>query len=344
MSSFGKNVLLSPLRLTNIRWLQRLSPLPLLCPYHHLVSDEPVPYIDPLYAYKNSRQFETDLDYLLRHFRPVSLTDLVQQLSSSPNAGPPPGSFLLCFDDGLRQAYDIALPILLRKGVPAALFVNPAFVGNKTIFHDFRKGWLLHKLSLAPISAAVTKEACHLLGCNAPSTGRLRNAISCIDYSTRSVLDPLGSLLEVDWHEFARKHRPAMTLPELETWIAKGMSVGAHSMDHPLYSRLPLREQLTQTLDSMDWVSGNLDIPYRTFAFPHVDTGIGGAFFQQLFDAARPPHLVLGNSTGMREARPRVLHRYIGEDPARSAATMTKAVLAYSSFLNFIGSPYAGRS
>jgi len=338
MTSVGKNALLSFLRLLNIRWLQRHAPLPVLLPYHHLVSDEPVPYIDPLYAYKNTRLFEKDLDWLLRHFRPVSITDILHQTPSAPN------SFLLCFDDGLRQVYEIALPILLRKGVPAALFVNPSFVGNKTLFHDIQKGWLLHQLSRRTPRPAVITEACRMLRCRTSSAGNLRDAIYAIGYDTKSVLEPLAGLLDVRWDEFIRDYRPAMTMPEIRTWIAKGMAVGAHSMDHPLYSRIPLAEQLTQTLDSMDWVSDNLGIPYRAFAFPHVDAGVGEAFFQKLFSASRPPHLVFGNSTGMREAHPGVLHRYIGENPARPAGAMEKSVLAYSTFRQFIGRPYVRRS
>lgn len=354
MTSFARTALFAPLDPVNIRWIQRHSPLPLLCPYHHLVADEPIPYIAPLYKFKNTRQFEKDLDYLLRYFRPVSLSDVIGHLSSSPDAPLPPRSFLLCFDDGLRQAYDIALPILRAKGIPAALFLNPCFIDNKIIFHNFKKGWLLHRLSLTSPGQATIGEVCRLLnGYTAfdgkplagrfPSAGNLRAAISRIDYNTRSVLDPLAGLLEVRWDEFARDHRPAMTLSQLNDWIAKGMDVGAHSMDHPVYSRIPLEDQLTQTLDSMDWVSDNLHIRHRAFAFPHTDTGVSSAFFQRLFESPRRPDLVLGNSTGMLEDRPRVLHRYIGENPARSAGTMAKAVLTYSAFRKLIGRPFVSR-
>ena len=338
MRSVGKNALLSSLRVLNIRWLKSQAALPILLPYHHVVSDEPVPYIDPLYAYKNTRQFEKDLDWLLRHFRPVSLPDILRQPPSAPD------SFLLCFDDGLRQVYEIVLPILTRKGVPAALFVNPCFVGNKTVFHDIKKGWLLHRLSQRAPRPAVIGEACRLLRCRVASAHHLYNAIYAIGYDSRSVLDPLAVLLGVRWDEFARDYQPAMTMPEIRTWIAKGMAVGAHSMDHPLYSRLPIAEQLSQTLESMDWVSDKLAIPYRAFAFPHVDTGVGEAFFQKLFSASRPPDLVLGNTTGMLEARPGVLHRFIGEDPDRSIESMAKAVLAYSACRKLIGRPYVRRS
>jgi hypothetical protein len=46
----------------------------------------------------------------------------------------------------------------------------------------------------------------------------------------------------------------------------------------------------------------------------------------------------------MRETRLGVLHRYIGEDPARPAGAMAKSVLAYSTFRKLIGRPYVHRS
>jgi hypothetical protein len=175
------------------------------------------------------------------------------------------------------------------------------------------------------------------------SIATLRAAIFRVDYGNRKILDPLAALLEISWDDFARQHRPAMTLPQLDHWIAAGMGIGAHSMDHPIYAALSLEEQLAQTLDSMDWVTANLPVSYRAFAFPHFDTGVSQAFFDLLFSAPRPPQLVLGNSTGMKEKRPGVFHRYIDEQPARSSAKMAKAVLGYSIFRSLIGDPYVHR-
>src|SRR5580692_7550514 len=103
----------------NTRSLQKWSPIDVIIPFHHLVSDEPVPYIQSLYAFCNSRQFEAGLDYLLRNFQALTLPEVIQRQREqehfrgsqqyeelSGHQERRKKGFLLCFDDGLRQVYE----------------------------------------------------------------------------------------------------------------------------------------------------------------------------------------------------------------------------------------------
>jgi peptidoglycan/xylan/chitin deacetylase (PgdA/CDA1 family) len=343
-------------------WLKKRSPISTLIPFHHLVSDEPVPYIQKLYAFKNSRQFETDLDYLLQNFCPLSLQDVIDQLPPNPplsnqpvlsrtQADTAPGKkgFLLCFDDGLRQVYEIVAPILLRKGIPAALFINPSFVDNKDIFYNLQKGWMLDQLDNSRGIRAAVNQAClemagQLLGSPLRSPEQLKAAIRSIRYHNRHLVTGLSNLLGIDFESFKNDQQPYMTLPQLKELAGKGFAIGAHSMNHPLYADISPAEQIAQTIDSVQWVSHNFALPYKTFAFPHVDTGVKNAFFHQLVDPPKPElDLILGNSTGMLEKHPRVLHRFIGENPAIPMEKMAKAVLAYGLLRKTTGSQFVKR-
>ncbi len=62
-----------------------------------------------------------------------------------------------------------------------------------------------------------------------------------------------------------------------------GFDIGAHSIDHPLYSELGLDEQLAQTLDSQRWLSNRFQYNCQSFAFPYSDAGISLEFFQKAF-------------------------------------------------------------
>jgi peptidoglycan/xylan/chitin deacetylase (PgdA/CDA1 family) len=336
-----KQLIFSGVTRLDIGWLQKMSPLRLLSPYHHLVADEPVPYITPLYSYKNSRQFETDLDFMLRHFQPLRLGEIVEgrHLTLPKNKK----GMLVCFDDGLRQAYEVAAPILLRKGVPAALFVVPEFVDNKTLFYNLKKGWMLHLLTGRNGGKEIFPQAARLLGRPIRNTSHLSYAIRNIDYRQPHLIEELSQLLDIDWASFVREYRPYMTVAQIKDWLSKGLDVGAHSIDHPLYADLPLDQQINQTLGSVDWVSTIFSPGYRAFAFPHVDRGVKDDFFRRM----NPPHapgLIFGNNTGMQEKHDFVLHRFIGENPAVPIEKMVKAVLAYSAFRKAIGRPYVRRS
>ena len=94
---------------------ETLAGKPLMLPYYHMVSDEALPHVRPLYAYRSVRQFTADLDFFLKYYQPIALADLLAHM----NAGKvlPPRSFLVTFDDGFREMAEIAAPILKAKGV-----------------------------------------------------------------------------------------------------------------------------------------------------------------------------------------------------------------------------------
>ena len=105
----------------------------LLLPVYHTVSDCRIPHIVNVFAYRNIKQFETDLDFLQKYYCPVSLLDLVETLRG--NALLPEKSFLLTFDDGYREIAEVVAPILIKRSIPAVFFLNSAFIDNRKMFY-----------------------------------------------------------------------------------------------------------------------------------------------------------------------------------------------------------------
>ena len=101
---------------------------PIFLPFYHVVSNQKLPYVLN-YPYRNSIQFEKELDFYLEHFKPVPLEYLIENPSSKEKV------FHLSFDDGLSECAEVIAPVLLRKGIPATFFVNSAFTDNRAFFH-----------------------------------------------------------------------------------------------------------------------------------------------------------------------------------------------------------------
>ena len=142
--SAAKQAFYSLSSLLPLSWLTRFSPQRILLPYHHVVSNEPLPHIQNLYAYKGQRQFEKDLDWLLQHFRPLHPQQIRDHIFHEKQL--PPHGFLLSFDDGFREVHDVVAPLLERKGVPAIFFINPAFIDNKELFYRCVLSLILEKI------------------------------------------------------------------------------------------------------------------------------------------------------------------------------------------------------
>ncbi len=102
----------APFRLLN------RSKLPVLM--YHRFSDRGLPG-------KTSRQiFERDLEYLTRNYKVISLSNAVAHLQEG--SALPSRSVVLTIDDGYRDFYDIAFPVLKQFGLPATLYVVTDFV------------------------------------------------------------------------------------------------------------------------------------------------------------------------------------------------------------------------
>src|SRR5207249_2866314 len=83
--------------------------------------------------------------------------------------------------------------------------------------------------------------------------------------------------------EYLSKHRPYLDSEQVNKLIADGFTVGAHSIDHPLYSDIGLAEQIRQTTESVNAIVGKFLLPYSVFAFPFTDRGVTRQFFDEVF-------------------------------------------------------------
>jgi peptidoglycan/xylan/chitin deacetylase (PgdA/CDA1 family)/folate-dependent phosphoribosylglycinamide formyltransferase PurN len=91
---------------------------------------------DPLTA--GIEEFAAQMAMVSKWYRPISTGDLVRKLRGGE---PIPGtSVAIHFDDCYRDVFTGALPILRELKIPAAAFVNSAFVGTSRAFpHDTAK-------------------------------------------------------------------------------------------------------------------------------------------------------------------------------------------------------------
>jgi peptidoglycan/xylan/chitin deacetylase (PgdA/CDA1 family) len=75
----------------------------------------------------NVRRFTEYCEFLARKFRVVSLGSLVQKLEIGE---PLRREIAITFDDGYRDNYDHAAPVLKRLGLPATFFIVSGFMGT----------------------------------------------------------------------------------------------------------------------------------------------------------------------------------------------------------------------
>lgn len=273
---FSHNILRGIAAVLPFSSLKKLTDTSVFLPFYHLVSDNKVPHVNHLYQVKNIRTFEKELDFLLKHYQPISLEELIG-ITKSNNL---PKKYLmhLSFDDGLKECHDVIAPILIKKGIPATFFLNSEFINNKRLMFRYKVS-----LCLDEIFKKSNTEQTSIL--NSASSIFKKHHLEKADYTEDQLIDDFANkYLDLDFNQFLITDQPYLNSDQIFSMIKQGFTFGSHSMDHPLYASISLEDQIIQTLESQKLIESNYNLDYRVFAFPFTDNAVTKQFFNEIFE------------------------------------------------------------
>lgn len=295
--------------------LQKLSNQRLILPFYHTISDEDCPHIKHLYSVKGVQSFVNDLDFLLKYYKPIDYNEF-QELSRNQSL-PKQNSFLLSFDDGLKEFHDVIAPILLKKGIPAICFLNSGFIDNKDLFYRYKASLLIDKINKNP---KIFKKF--------SSQFKDAQSLLSIGYHNQNILDEVALQIDYDYNHFLTNYQPYLTTNQIKSLIQKGFYFGAHSIDHPVYQELAIEEQIRQTKQSIQSISEMFSLDYKIFSFPFTDYNVSNNFFSRIFDEKIADH-TFGSAGQKKDSVPNNFQRIPFEISNYSARKIHNAELFY---------------
>ncbi len=304
-----------------------------LFPYHHTVSNEFLTHIRHLYNYKNVKQFSTDLDLLLKNFRPVTLADIIKAVQEHSIL--PKRSFLLSFDDGYREVHDIIAPILEKKGIPACFFINPAFIDNNDLFYRCKISLLIDELLKNKDNNSFLFLYHDLLGIKNKSVKETITFLKKINTTNAFLLEKIAGKIGFSFDNFLRTKQPFLTREQLKSLHHRGFYIGAHSINHPYFQHISIAEQINQVAGSCQYVNELLKINDCCFSFPHSDRGILQALFNELGPLKIP--FLFGIQNQKLELENNMLHRFNAERPEVNFASQIKGIMLLMWWRNLTG-------
>src|SRR2546426_2590772 len=246
--------------------------LPLVVGYHRVVDDfaaHETRSIPPMMV--SRRMLERHLDWIGRRFRFVALDELGTRLESGEPFAAPVAA--VTFDDGYRDVYDHALPVLKRKGIPAAVFVVTDWIGTACALpHDrlyflLTRGWptagaVLARLGVLPAGTEATRAlngpfgALRLLLRSLPMSG-LARVIAALEEETRIGDTALEGLQPLSWEMLAEMRRAGTTVgSHTRTHAVLTMETGPRVLGETAGSRHRLEERLGGRIDHFVYPDG----------------------------------------------------------------------------------------
>ncbi len=276
-------------------------------PYYHVVSNDNLEHINHLFEFKNIDQFKSDVNILLKNYKPLSPKFFLE----SPNLDNiPKNHFLLTFDDGLSEVYNIIAPILYEKKISALFFINPDYIDSKNYFLRHGISIIIGALLKFEKDEKTLKKINSLLEIYEKSSINLTiSSIKKIDNSKKDILNEISSLLSLNLKEYLHYKKPFLSKDQIKKMIKMGFYFGGHTMSHPMLNSIDFKLQKKEVINSIKWLKSNFDINYSFFSFPFSDKGISKKLINAIFEYDNST-IIFGNSGIKKDFSKRIIQRF----------------------------------
>jgi peptidoglycan/xylan/chitin deacetylase (PgdA/CDA1 family) len=193
--------------------------------------------------------FDAQVAFLARNFDVVGPADV----------GPkPPGRHvLITFDDGYRDNYTHALPILRAHAATATFFLTTGFLDRPRLAWWDEVAWMVRTS-----------------GGDGAEIPALLNRVKALPGTQREdFIDRLGARTGAGRAPAAVSAEQWMTWRMARELLAAGMTVGGHTVSHPILARLDEDAQHAEVVACRARLEAELGIPMRWFSYPNGDRG-----------------------------------------------------------------------
>jgi len=264
-----KTILCDGSGLTFYRW--RTRPAGFYCINYHRIGDPLTTDYDPGLFSCTAETFRAHSEFLQREFDVVSTEELIDLEARGALAG---GRYAaITFDDGYRDNYEHAFPVLKALGLPATFFIPTDFIGATRIPWWDEIAWMIRRSTIDTLKMPHWDSSEVVSRDDMGET--LRRIIKRLKQrdgvSMDEKLASLRTLTGVTWCSETAP-RIFMTDEELREMSDAGMQIGSHTCSHAILSHLDDDQQILEIQRSREKLAALIQKPVRTFAYP-----VGGA-------------------------------------------------------------------
>jgi len=233
--------------------------------YHRLGNPADSPFDRALFS-AGQEEFEQQVRFLKKNYDVLHVADLDQALSRRGR------SVMLTFDDGYRDNYELAFPVLKQCQIPATFFITSGFIDETPVAWWDEIAWMVR---------------------HSPENGSLPETKLWPAFSLASVLDrdvAIPALLRR--YKQLSSDQTTLFLEELavatasgrcprqlasDLWMnwdmiremdQAGMDVGGHTMSHPVLANISVETQNVEITGSKSRIEEEIGHAITAFSYP----------------------------------------------------------------------------
>jgi peptidoglycan/xylan/chitin deacetylase (PgdA/CDA1 family) len=230
--------------------------------YYHRVNED----ADPFFPSTPTSVFEREMAYLARRYKVVGLAELLDRLEG----GRPEALLAVTFDDGYRDNFENAFPVLQKYGLPATIFLATGSVDSREPLWFERLAGALKRTERAYVELETdiprrfpTRTQAERLEANARLLQLLRG-MSDGERAAR-LEEILAWLAAPD----CGRRGAMLTWDQARRMSAGRIEFGGHTVSHGFLARLAPEQAAWEVAECKRRVERELQAPARFFAYPN---------------------------------------------------------------------------
>lgn len=247
-----------------LRMFQKNSVLILM---YHRFSDKPEPFKIP------QKVFENQILFLKKKYNFISLKYYSEVLNEK-KADLPNNPIILTIDDGYKDNYTFAYPILKKYSIPATIFITTDFVSRRAWLWSNKLEYILKNSQFSEFEFPLNGKSIQFRvdsfkNWHTTQLALFNHCRTVTDEEKNKLLDELAKHLKVGVPEKTLGDFQALTWDQIMEMKNNGIDFGSHSCSHPILSRLSLKKMEHEIVDSKREIEWKLEEEVISFCYPN---------------------------------------------------------------------------
>jgi len=234
--------------------------------YHRISSSKDNWSLKPL----SPQIFEQQIGYFCRRYKILSLDELAQYIHQGESL--PEKAVVITFDDGYKDNYLHAFPVLEKYKVPATIFLTTGHIGSGNLFWLDKVRYIIQHTTINRIN--LNELVNYSLESEADkhrSSFAIANSLNKLPENNKNLLiEKLLSVSNVDIPADLGREL-VLSWDEVREMSNNGIIFGAHTVNHPVLTNMPLEQAKWEISQSKKDIEENLGKRVTAFAYPNGD-------------------------------------------------------------------------
>ncbi len=241
--------------------------------FHRIIDDNQNGFLFKSHTiHHHVKLFEREMAFINKWFNIISMDEFIDQIRKKKTFDKP--TMAITFDDGYRDNYTLAYPILKKYDLPAIIYLVSGLIGTtqrawlddvdfallNTNEKTLRFPSLLGEKTLNILSTQDKQKANILIG---EKLKRVENE------KKFKLVDELFDRLKVKRSSCSENDRIMMNWEEVKEMSNSKISFGAHTHSHPILTQLPYEQAKKEISTSKQVIENELKTQVNHFAFPN---------------------------------------------------------------------------